>query len=98
MAIQNIYLRIENIDDYSPVEPQVPPPPNVRYKRDGMRFMGHPNGIIPDAEVQARSLTALTYREYLDPNHLLPKTSKLVEADINEPSYARRVPGTVIYT
>ena len=36
-------------------------------------------------------------REYEDPGYLIPKVDKLVEADVNEPVYGRRVPGTVIY-
>src|SRR5262249_40196926 len=41
---------------------------------------------------------ALIYREYLDPAYLVPKPDKLVLADVNEPVYTHRVPGTVIYT
>ena len=96
---RNIYLKIEEIENYSPVAPveeKLPPP--IAYKRDCMQNMGHPNGIIPDSEVTARSLKAVVYREYLDPDYLVPKTSKLIPADINEPPYHRRVPGTVIYT
>src|SRR5215510_8721799 len=58
---------------------------------------GHEDGTIPLSEVNARKLTALIYREYLDPNYLIPKPDKLVLADVNEPIYAHRVPGTVIY-
>jgi plastocyanin len=63
-----------------------------------MRNPGHEDGSIPLAEVNARRLTALIYREYLDPGYLIPKPDKLVLADINEPIYTHRVPGTVIYT
>jgi plastocyanin len=94
---RDIYLCIERIEDYNPVEPAEHVPANVRYKRDCMRFPGHPGGVIPDAEVQARSVPAVIYREYLDPAYLVPKIDKLVKADINEPSYEHRVPGTVIY-
>ena len=45
----------------------------------------------------ARRLTALIYREYLDPQYLIPKPDKLVAADVNEPAFTRRVPGTVLY-
>ena len=58
---------------------------------------GHENGIIPLAEVEARSVNAIVYREYLDENFLIPKTTKMVEADINEPIFESRI-GTVIYT
>jgi hypothetical protein len=62
-----------------------------------MRNMGHEDGTIPDDEVAARRLTALIYREYLDPQYLVPKPDKLIAADVNEPAFTRRVPGTVIY-
>lgn len=94
---RDIYLCIERIEDYNPVEPSAHVPANVRYKRDCMRFPGHPGGIIPDAEVSARAVPAVIYREYLDPEYLVPKIDKLVKADINEPSYEHRVPGMVIY-
>lgn len=97
MPERNIYLRIETIDNYSPVEPQTMTPPTVIYRRDGMRNMGHEDGMIPDAEVQARTMTAVVYREYVDPDYLIPKTSKIIAADLNEPAYDRRIPGTVIY-
>ncbi len=97
MPDRHIYLRIEEISDYCPVDPQTPAPPNVTYRRDGMRQHGHDDGTIPQAEVQARTLSALVYREYLDSAYLIPRTSKLVAADLNEPVFFRRVPGTVIY-
>jgi hypothetical protein len=59
--------------------------------------MGHEDGTIPADEVAARQLTALIYREYLDPQYLVPKPDKLIASDINEPAFPRRVPGTVIY-
>ncbi len=97
MAIRDIFLRIETIPGYSPVEPDDHVSPPIRYRRDCMRNPGHEDGTIPDDEVTARRLTALIYREYLDPNYLVPKPNKLVVADVNEPAFIRRVPGTVIY-
>lgn len=98
MATRDIYLKIEAIPDYSPVEPDDHVSPPIQYRRDCMRNMGHEDGTIPDDEVAARRLTALIYREYLDPQYLVPKPDKLVAADVNEPAFTRRVPGTVIYT
>ncbi|MDQ3812787.1 MAG: DUF1929 domain-containing protein, partial [Armatimonadota bacterium] len=89
---------IERIENYSPVMPQEKAVPPVQYGRDCMRGDGHENGLIPQAEIDARSLTAVVYREYLDPGYLIPKPDKLIAADINEPLYTHRVPGTVIYT
>lgn len=95
---RHIYLKIERIENYSPVRPQEKTVPPVQYGRDCMRGDGHENGLIPPAEINARSLTAVVYREYLDSGYLIPKPDKLIAADVNEPVYARRVPGTVIYT
>jgi len=97
MATRNIFLKIEAIVGYSPVEPDDHVSPPIQYRRDCMRNPGHEDGTIPDDEVNARRLTALIYREYLDANYLVPKPEKLVAADINEPAFTRRVPGTVIY-
>ena len=97
MAERTIYLKIEPIDDYSPVEPDEKAPPPIEYKRDCMRNVGHQDGKIPTSERNARALTALVYREYLDPGYILPKIEKLIRNDINEPVYNHRVPGTVIY-
>lgn len=97
MAVRDIYLKIETIAGYSPVEPDDHVSPPIQYRRDCMRNMGHEDGTIPGDEVAARRLTALIYREYLDPGYVLPKPDKLVAADINEPAFSRRVPGTVIY-
>lgn len=95
MAIRNIYLKIEQIPEYSPVEPSGHAAAN--YRRDCMRNPGHEDGTIPLSEVDARRLDALIYREYLDPAYLIPKPDKLVLADVNEPVFTHRVPGTVIY-
>jgi plastocyanin len=91
----DVYLKIESITNYNPVNPQ--PKPMQVYRRDCLRGMGHEDGNIPLSEVAARSLTALVYREYLDSAYTIPKPDKLVLADINEPVYYGRVPGTVIY-
>ena len=96
MPTRHIYLKIEDIADYSPVEPSSHAA--AKYRRDCMRNTGHENASIPLSEINARRLTALTYREYLDPDFLIPKPDKLILADINEPLYTHRVPGTVIYT
>ena len=97
MQVRNIFLKIETITDYSPVSPDKEVSPPIVYERDCMRNVGHENGIIPPDEVNARRLTALVYREYLDPGYLVPKPDKPVVADINEPAFDQRVPGTVIY-
>jgi Multicopper oxidase len=97
MAIRNIYLKIERIFDYSPVRPDEHVTPPIQYGRDCMRNMGHEDGLIPDDEINGRRVTALIYREYIDASYFVPKPDKLVDADINEPAFTRRVPGTVIY-
>lgn len=97
-VIRHVYLKIEKIENYSPVRPEDKVTPPIQYGRDCMRNEGHHDGTIPEAEIQARSLTAVVYREYLDSGYLIPKPDKLILADINEPAYNHRVPGTVIYT
>ncbi|HEX6700634.1 MAG TPA: galactose oxidase-like domain-containing protein [Gaiellaceae bacterium] len=97
MAVRDVYLKIEQIAGYSPVEPETKVTPPKAYKRDCMRNVGHEDATIPQSEVDARRLNALVYREYLDAAYLIPKPDKIVLADINEPGFSRRVPGTVIY-
>jgi len=97
MTVRNIYLKIETIPDYSPVSPDEDVSPPIEYERDCMRNAGHEDTTIPLDEVNARRLTALVYREYLDPGFFVPKPDRLIVADINEPAFDRRVPGTVIY-
>ena len=94
--IHNVYLKIEEIADYSPVEPS--PHAAANYRRDCMRNPGHEDAKIPLSEVQARELDALIYREYPDAGYTIPKPDKLIQADVNEPVFPHRVPGTVIYT
>jgi multicopper oxidase len=94
---RDIYLKIERIENYSTVRPQEKVVPPVQYGRDCLRGEGHENALIPEAEIQARALTAIVYREYLDSAYLVPKPNKLIQADLNEPVFSRRVPGTVIY-
>src|SRR4051794_8458950 len=98
MAIRNIYLKIARINGYSPVEPDDHVTPPVQYRRDCMRNIGHEDATIPSDEVDARRVNALVYREFLDPQYLVPKPDKLIVADVNEPAFPHRVPGTVIYT
>lgn len=95
---RHVYLKIERIEGYSPVWPADKAIPPAQYGRDCMRGDGHENALIPQAEIDARSLTAVVYREYLDSGYLIPKPDKLIAADVNEPAYTHRVPGTVIYT
>ena len=59
MAVRDIYLKIERISDYSPVEPDDHVSPPMQYRRDCMRNENHEDGTIPADEVAARRLTAL---------------------------------------
>ena len=95
---RHIYLKIERIEHYSTVFPTDHPIAPAEYGRDCMRGHGHENGLIPQAEIEAREVPAVVYREYLDSGYLIPKPDKLIAADVNEPPYTHRVPGTVIYT
>jgi len=97
MGTKDVYLKIETIPDYCPVDPDSHAAAPIKYRRDCMLNTGHEDGSIPIDEVNARRLSALIYREYLDANWLIPKPDKLVVADINEPAFTSRVPGTVIW-
>jgi FtsP/CotA-like multicopper oxidase with cupredoxin domain len=97
MATRDIYLKIERVFGYSTVEPELKVMPPKQYRRDCMRNPGHESTAIPPAEVEARRLTALVYREYVDPGYLVPKADKLVANDVNEPVFSRRVPSAFIY-
>jgi plastocyanin len=97
MADRHVYLKIEQIASYNPVNPEPKPAPPRLYQRDCGRNHGHDDGTIPPSEVAARAVPALIYREYLDSAYQIPKPDKIVVADVNEPLYYSRVPGTVIY-
>ena len=94
---RHIFLKIERLGHYSPVMPSHHAVGQARWGLDCMRNKGHEDGRIPDSEIEAREVDAVVYREYLDSAYLVPKPDKLIVADINEPLYDHRVPGTVIY-
>ena len=96
MAVRDIYLKIEHLRLLAgragrscDAADRVPPRLHAQHGPRGRHD--------PVDEVNARRLTALIYREYLDSHFLVPKPDKLIAADVNEPAYTRRVPGTVIY-
>ena len=94
---RHVYLKIERMEGYSPVKPLEEEAAQAKYARDCMRNKGHEDGSISQSEINARAVDAVIYREYLDSAYIIPKTDKLIAADINEPLYENRVPGTVIY-
>lgn len=96
MHVRHTYLKIETVENYSPVAPD--DAEHHRYRLDCMRNHGHEDGRIPQSEVDRRALDALVYREYTDADFTHLKSDPLISADINEPRVERRVPGTVIYT
>ena len=91
---RDIFLKIEPLLSYSPLAPVVCA---RRYGRDCMYNVGHEYGRIPAEEILASTLDALVYREYLDPHYTIPNTAKIVPADVNEPVWNRRIPGSVLY-
>jgi FtsP/CotA-like multicopper oxidase with cupredoxin domain len=95
MAHRNVYLKIIKIPGYNPVNPPTMRP--HQYKRDCMRNEGHENGLIPDPEVNERTIDAIVYREFYDEQCLIPKIDRLILTDVNEPELDH-LPGTVIYT
>ncbi|MBL8483617.1 MAG: DUF1929 domain-containing protein [Rhodocyclaceae bacterium] len=92
---RHIYLKIEKLLAYSPVDPDADA--HGMYRRDCMHGEGHDNGQMPDAEVSQRSFDAIVYREYLDAAFTVPRTTAMVPADVREPVWYRRVPGAVLY-
>jgi hypothetical protein len=66
-------LKIEKLPAYSPVAPD--DAEHDKYRRDCMRNEDHEDTRIPETEVEQRRMDALVYREYLDPNYTIPKTS-----------------------
>jgi FtsP/CotA-like multicopper oxidase with cupredoxin domain len=91
---RDIFLRIEPLDRYSPLAPIECA---RRYGRDCMFNEGHELGRVSPQEIAVATVNALVYREYLDPNYTVPNTAKLIPADVNEPSWNRRVPGALIW-
>jgi plastocyanin len=93
---RDIYLKIERIPGYSPLASDDAEKSALR--RDCMFNHGHEDGTIPDAEVALSRLDAIVYREYFDAAYTVPNLAKLIDADINEPAFDRRIPGALIYT
>ncbi len=91
---RDVFLKIEPLKDYSPLAPVTCA---RHYGRDCMFNVGHELGRIPPSEILAASLDALVYREYLDPDFKIPNKAKIIQADVNEPPWNRRVPGAVLY-
>src|SRR5215813_8464023 len=91
---RDIYLKIEPLGDYSPLAPVIC---GKRYGRDCMFNEGHESGHIPSNEIIEATVDGLIYREYMDGHYTIPNTAKLVQPDVNEPPWNRRVPGAVLY-
>lgn len=92
---QDVYLKIESIFDYSPVNPD--PTGSYTYLRDCFRREGHEDGTITLDESDLKKFTALVYREYTDATYTTLVTDKLIATDISEPQTNRRIPA-IIYT
>jgi FtsP/CotA-like multicopper oxidase with cupredoxin domain len=91
---RDVFLKIEPLLSYSPLAPVICA---RRYGRDCMYNVGHEYGRVQADEILASTLDALVYREYLDPHFTIPNTAKIVPADVNEPLWNRRIPGSVVY-
>jgi FtsP/CotA-like multicopper oxidase with cupredoxin domain len=95
MAHHDIYLRIEPVLGYSPLAPT--DACSRHYGRDCMRGSGHEIGRVTPEEIFASTFDALVYRRYHDAAYSHPVTDPIVPADVNEPPWDRRIPGTVIF-
>lgn len=91
---RDIFLKIEPLPSYSPLAPVICA---RRWGRDCMFNTGHEYGRIGADEILASTLDALVYREYLDAHFTVPNTARIINADVNEPLWNRRVPGAVLY-
>jgi len=91
---RHIFLKIEAVNAYSPLAPE---PCSRRWGRDAMFNAGHELGRVQTGEIIATTFDGLVYREYLDTHYTQPNTAKLVDADVNEPAWNRRIPGCVLY-
>jgi plastocyanin len=92
---QDVYLKIEPVLDYSPVNPDPTGP--YKYLKDCFRRAGHEDGTISVDESDLKKFTALVYREYTDATYTTLVTDKLIQSDLSEPQTSRKIP-TVIYT
>ncbi len=91
---RDVFLKIEPLHDYSPLAPISC---SRRWGRDAMFGTGHELGRVQPAEIDATTIDGLVYREYFDGHYSVPNTAKLIQADINEPPWDRRIPGAVLY-
>jgi hypothetical protein len=91
---RDVFLKIEPLSAYGPFAPLSC---TERYGRDCMYRDGHELGRLSPQEIIEATLQALAYREYLDPHHSVPNTAKIIEPDVNEPPWNRRIPGAVLY-
>jgi hypothetical protein len=91
---RDVFLQIEPVAGYSPLAPILCA---RRYGRDCQVNEGHELGRIPADEILAARVDALVYREYQDADYTRPVTEPLVPADVSEPPWQRRVPGSVIW-
>lgn len=94
MVHREFFLQIELVPSYSPLAP-------VRcsrhYGRDCMRSPGHEIGRVTPQEIFGTTFDAMVYRRYHDAAYTMPVTDPLVAADVNEPPWDRRVPGSVLF-
>jgi FtsP/CotA-like multicopper oxidase with cupredoxin domain len=91
---RDIFLKIESLLSYSPVAPVACA---RHFGRDCMFNSGHESGRIPAQEILGSTADGLVYREYLDSHYTTPNKAKLIEADVNEPPWNRRIPGCLLY-
>src|SRR3954471_8146081 len=91
---RDVFLKIERVAGYSPFAPE---PCSRRWGRDAMFNVGHELGRVQTGEIIASTLDALVFREYFDTHFTVPNTARIVAADVNEPAWDRRIPGSVLY-
>jgi FtsP/CotA-like multicopper oxidase with cupredoxin domain len=91
---RDIFLKIESLPSYSPLAPVACA---RHFGRDCMFNPGHESGRVSAEEILASTADGLVYRQYLDAHYTIPNKAKLIEADVNEPPWDRRIPGCLLY-
>src|SRR5262249_62314811 len=76
VPVRDIYLKIETISGYSPVEPDDHVSPPIQYRRGCLRNKGPEGGAIPPGGGAARGRTGWVYREEPGPQQLVPRARK----------------------
>ena len=91
---RHVFLKIEPLARYSPLAPILC---SRHYGRDCMFNPGHELGRVSRRGDRCGVARRSRLPRVPGPGVHVPKTAKLIAADVNEPPWYRRVPGAVLY-